>query len=227
MKHSVWVVLFLLVGTAAVVCLTVCLRGPLFPGTASAQAVEQKNEDQKPKGLPPLVVDKSAPLLLEDPPEEDPWDIPTGPVADNIACYCCHANYEEEPFVVYHAKANVGCVKCHGESYDHGDDEDNITPPDVMFPPEKIESNCRECHETHDAPAQEVIARWQERCPDKAKPEEILCMDCHGKHRLESRTVRWDKRTGKLIIRVKVEDVEKAAEESETETPRSELKIEN
>ncbi|MHC4179794.1 MAG: cytochrome c3 family protein, partial [Planctomycetota bacterium] len=211
MKHGLWLALFVLLGIAAVICTTGLLRDGGLSPTAGARAAE-KGKDQKPKGPPPLVVDKNAPLLLEEPPEKDPWDVPVGPVADNIACYCCHANYEEEPFVVYHAKANVGCVKCHGQSYDHRDDEDNVTPPDIMFPPEKIEANCRECHETHDAPAREVIARWQEGCPDKSKPEQILCMDCHGKHRLESRTVRWDKTTGKLIVRQEKGRLKKAAD---------------
>lgn len=195
-------------------------ESPLPNGRAVEQAAEK--QDEKPGGLPPLVVDKSAPLMLEDPPEVDPWAAPFGPVADNLACYCCHANYEEEQFVVYHAKANVGCVKCHGQSYAHRDDENNVTPPDTMFPPETIEANCKECHETHDAPAKDVIARWQERCPKKTKPEELLCMDCHGKHRLELRTVRWDKRTGKLILRSTPQDVSQAAAPAKVKPPPKE-----
>ena len=202
MKYGLCVVLSLLVGIAAVIQTSGLWRDSGLSAAASARAAEKaEKQDQKRKGPPPLVVDKSAPLLLEEPPEEDPWDVPAGAVADNIACYCCHTNYQEDEFVVYHAKANVGCVKCHGPSHAHCDDEDNITPPEVMFPPEKIASNCRECHETHDAPARKVIALWQERCPKKTKPEELLCTDCHGRHRLESRTVRWDKKTGKLIVR--------------------------
>jgi hypothetical protein len=209
MRHGVCVWLVLL-GLAAVVYLAGVPRHVGLPGTASTEAAEK--QDPKPKGLPPLVVEKSAPLLLEEPAKEDPWEVPIGPVADNTACYVCHTNYQEDEFVVYHAQANVGCMKCHGESYAHRDDENNTTPPEVMFPPEKIEPNCRECHATHDAPAKDVILRWQERCPAKAKPEEILCMDCHGKHRLKARTVRWDKKTRKLILRDKQQGVGKAAD---------------
>ncbi len=219
MKYKLWVVLFVPLGIGAAVYTAGVLRDPGLPQTASAEPAEKKQKpagEQKPAGPPPLVIDKSAPLLLEEPPEVDPWDVPTGPVADNLACYCCHANYEEEEFVVYHAKANVGCIKCHGESYDHRNDENNVTPPDIMFPPEKIESNCQECHQTHDAPAKEVITRWQERCPNNAKPEELLCTDCHGEHRLKVRTVRWDKRTRKLLIRGKQQGVEKAADPAKT-----------
>ena len=222
MKYKLWAVLFVPLGIGAAVYTAGVLRDPGLRGTASAEPAEKKQKpagEQKRAGPPPLVIDKSAPLLLEEPPEVDPWDVPIGPVADNLACYCCHDNYREEEFVVYHAKANVGCIKCHGESYDHRDDENNVTPPGIMFPPEKIESNCRECHQTHDAPAKEVITRWQERCPNNAKPEELLCTDCHGEHRLKVRTVRWDKRTRKLIIRVKQQGVEKAAEPAKAKAP--------
>jgi predicted CXXCH cytochrome family protein len=153
---------------------------------------------------PPLVVDKKAPLLLDEPkkPAQDPWDAPTGPVANNQACFVCHGNYQTESMAGVHAKANVGCVKCHGESFAHRDDEDNVTPPDVMFWPEKIEPGCKECHDEHDAPAVKVIARWQECCPAKTDPKSVLCTDCHGKeHRLKVRTVRWDKQTRKLLVR--------------------------
>jgi hypothetical protein len=220
MKYGLGIALVVLLGIAAVVYTADLLRGPGVPGTARAEAAEKpgaepahpqadtRQANTRPADTPlPLVIDKKAPLLLEEAPAKDPWDVPIGPVADNTACYVCHANYQEEEFVVYHAQANVGCVKCHGESHAHRDDENNTTPPDVIFPPEKIEPNCRECHETHDAPAKDVILRWQERCPGKTRPEDILCMDCHGTHRLKARTVRWDKRTRKLILGGKQEGV--------------------
>ncbi len=166
---------------------------------AGAQAAEK--DRQKSGGPPPLVINRDAPLLLEEPPEVDPLDVPIGPVADNTACFVCHTNYEEESFAVVHAKANVGCMKCHGASLDHRDDEDNITPPDVMFAAEKIEANCEKCHEEHDVSPVEIIARWQQCCPYKTDPKTILCTDCHGKHRLKFRTVVWNKRTGELIVR--------------------------
>ena len=156
----------------------------------------EKEPGEKAAGPPPLRVDRSAPLLLGEPGGKR--ESPAGPVADNLACYCCHANYKEEPFAQDHAKADVGCVKCHGPSYAHRDDEDNITPPDVMFPPDRIAQACKPCHAGHDAPAVKVIARWQEQCP-KTEPARIVCTDCHGRHRLASRQVRWDKKTGKLL----------------------------
>lgn len=122
-------------------------------------------------------------------------------LADNSACYVCHGNYKEEPFALAHAKEDVGCADCHGESHDHRNDEDNITPPDKMYAEADIAAACADCHETHDAPAHKVIARWQERCPGKTDPKRLVCTDCHGKHRLEFRTVWWNKKTGELVIR--------------------------
>ncbi len=149
---------------------------------------------------PPLSIED---LLHEELPEasEDEDEI----LADNSACYVCHGNYQEEPFALWHAKEDVGCADCHGESHDHRNDEDNITPPDTMFAAADIAGVCANCHETHDAPAVEVIARWKERCPAKTDPKKLVCTDCHGQHRLKFRTVWWNKKTGELIIRKKGE----------------------
>ncbi len=171
--------------------------------TARADTDGENPTAKKPPGLPPLTVDRGAPLLLEEPEAPDPWATPEGPKADNSACFVCHTNYDEEPMAVLHQKKNVGCIKCHGQSFAHRDDEDNITPPDVMFSAKTINSSCGECHDTHDAPARKVIAKWQERCPAKTNPRDLVCTDCHGQHRLKFRTVWWDKETRKLIIRDK------------------------
>jgi len=213
MRSTVLVVLFASLGFAAVVYTAVGLGEGGLVVTSTAQAAE--NEDQKPKGPPPLVVDKGSPLLLDEPPEVDPLAVPLGPVADNSACFVCHANYEEEEFAHAHAKANVSCMECHGKSLAHRDDEDNVTPPDTMFPPEKIEANCEKCHDEHDVAAVDVIARWQQCCASKTNPEEIGCMDCHGKHRLNHRTVRWNKRTGELIVRETAEGSAEAGASNE------------
>jgi hypothetical protein len=167
-------------------------------GTAMLAAAEKEGE--KPPAPPPLVVTKDAPRLLDEPakPAVPAAGASRGPVADNTACYCCHANYQTESFAQDHAKANVGCVECHGESSAHRNDEDNITPPDVIFAPEDIERNCQKCHDTHDAPAVKVIAMWREKCPARTNPKDLLCTDCHGEHRLKFRTVWWDKKTGQL-----------------------------
>jgi hypothetical protein len=121
------------------------------------------------------------------------------PPADNSACFVCHANYEEESMAVVHAKAGTGCVDCHGPSLAHRNDEDNVTPPDVIYAAAKIDGACRKCHDQHDAPATKVIACWQQRSAGVKDPAQLVCTDCHGEHRLAVRTVRWDKTTRKLL----------------------------
>lgn len=149
---------------------------------------------------PPLKVDRSKPLLLEErKPPAEPKKKPTGPVADNSACFVCHTNYQEESLASVHALEDVGCVRCHGASLAHRNDENNTTPPDKMYPAEAIDPACVECHDTHDAPARKVLARWKERCPEKTDFSRVVCTDCHGEHRLKLRTVRWDKKSGKLL----------------------------
>lgn len=173
-------------------------RGALGPALGADSP--ETNPSEKPKGPPPLKVDRDAPLLLMDAPaEKQPAKAGAGPKADNSACYVCHTNYDGEELVEQHRIANVGCVKCHGESTAHRNDENNITPPDVMFPMEAIDPACMKCHETHDAPARKVLARLAERTPGKKKPDEVVCTDCHGHHRAKLRTVVWDKKTGKLL----------------------------
>jgi formate-dependent nitrite reductase cytochrome c552 subunit len=173
---------------------------PVFVAVLVAGLVGAE-KDNKKSGPPPLKVDKGAPLLLDEAPKPGAGGKPSGPVADNQACHVCHTNYQEEPMAVSHAKANVGCVKCHGESLPHRNDEDNITPPDIIFPAGKIDAACKKCHENHDVAAAKVVARWQERCARRLDPSRVVCTDCHGEHRLKLRTVRWDKETRKLISR--------------------------
>ena len=122
---------------------------------------------------------------------------------DNSACFVCHGNYDGESLALTHAKEEIACVDCHGESHDHRNDEDNITPPEKMYAPDGINKMCGECHERHNVEANKVIARWQERCPAKTDPKKIVCTDCHFEHRLKFRTVWWNKKTGELVIRGK------------------------
>lgn len=151
-------------------------------------------------GPPPLKVDKAAPLLLEG-PTAPPADAPQKPAIPRIMCHDCHGNFLEEPLAVNHAKKEITCVECHGPSEAHKNDESNSTPPDVMFPRDRIAAKCGECHKAHDAPASAVILRWQQRGLQKLNPRELVCTDCHGAHRLKVRTIQWDKKTGKVIPR--------------------------
>ncbi|MFC1635569.1 cytochrome c3 family protein [Planctomycetota bacterium] len=154
-------------------------------------------------GPPPLVVDMDTPLLLDEPVEgEDAVVANTKAAVENTACFVCHANYMTESLASHHGGVNIGCIYCHGESIAHRNDENNTTPPEIMYPAEKIDPYCQGCHGiAHDIPPRMIIARWKERNLDKTKidPYEIVCTDCHGDHRMRIRTVIWDKKSGKLL----------------------------
>ncbi len=184
MKHLAWLAALLIVVMAG--WFAWAADNP--PGTA--------------KALPPLKVDRAAPLLMDEPPAKDqaPLD-PKKPRADNSACFVCHGNFQDEVMVTVHAKENIGCVKCHGFSLAHRNDEDNITAPDKMYASARIDNACRKCHEEHDASARKVIAMFQARFPGNTDPQKIVCTGCHGEHRLKVRSVFWDKETGKLLKR--------------------------
>jgi hypothetical protein len=137
---------------------------------------------------------------------------PPGPVADNSRCFVCHGNYDfdEEKLMFTHAKANIGCVRCHGESSPHSTDEDGLTPPDRMYPLSHVRFNCLGCHDA--SKLVESDKTKKDRADLKEKPdhqsvldgtarEKKFCTDCHGEHRLGHRTRKWDKRTSKLIYR--------------------------
>ncbi len=173
---------------------------------ASAYAILATAAEEKKPALPTLKIDMSSPLLLDDPAEKTDKKVHK---ADNQACYVCHANYQEEELVGWHAVEDIGCVDCHGDSFAHRNDENNTTPPDVMFPASKIDGNCGECHEDHDVPPDKVIARFLERSIKKTDPKTLVCTDCHGHHRLKLRTVVWNKETRELITgkkKTKAED---------------------
>jgi hypothetical protein len=116
-----------------------------------------------------------------------------------VMCNDCHMNYIGEPLALVHAKAGMSCESCHGRSRAHYSDESNSTPPDKMFPADKIDPFCQGCHHSHDVPPGKVIALWMERKSDKTNPDKIVCTDCHGEHRMKVRTIIWDKKTGKRL----------------------------
>jgi len=152
-------------------------------------------------GPPLLVVDSDAPLLLDEPTEEQhaSTGMTTQAVVENAACFVCHANYRSESLANSHAGAEVGCSGCHGQSFAHRNDENNTTPPEKMYTADKIDTFCQGCHKSHDVPPGKVAALWAKRNPDKTDPDKIVCTDCHGDHRMKVRTIIWDKKTGKLL----------------------------
>ncbi|OHB75259.1 MAG: hypothetical protein A2Z25_21835 [Planctomycetes bacterium RBG_16_55_9] len=173
------------------------------PEPISIEAAPVADEIPSPsEGPPPLIVDMETPLLLDDPAEgENATVTNTETAAENSACFVCHANYRGESLAGSHAGVNIGCVDCHGQSMAHRNDENNTTPPEIMYAARKIDPFCQGCHTSHDIPARTVVARWKERGLDKAKadPAKLVCTDCHGDHRMRIRTIIWDKATGTLL----------------------------
>ena len=158
------------------------------------------DETSQQKKLPPLIVDTDSPLMLEEAGKKADPDKEIAPsVLENTACYVCHENYRTEELVAQHADNDVGCVDCHGKSYAHRNDENNTTPPDVMFPRNRIEEGCASCHDSHDVSAAEVVARLRERVPHMSQSQDLACTDCHGYHRLDHRTVVWNRETRELL----------------------------
>jgi hypothetical protein len=118
------------------------------------------------------------------------------PPADNSFCYVCHINYDGEKLARNHERAGIGCAECHGRSYAHSGDENNITPPEIMYPKAKINPSCLHCHPRDKIGEVETHEHVFSGDPGQEKH----CTDCHGKgHRLNIRTVRWDKASGALL----------------------------
>ena len=147
----------------------------------------------KEKQEQPLLLEEK-PLLLEEPLLLLDEDEETGPMADNSRCHVCHINYDDEVLAVTHARADINCEKCHGPSDAHCGDEDNITPPDIMYPAAKIRPFCMGCH-----PKEKIDIAVHKSVMAKPDAKEAICTNCHGEHRLGYRTRKWDKTTGKLI----------------------------
>ena len=133
-----------------------------------------------------LLLDDEPLLLLDDESQADQSD---GPEADNSRCFVCHINYMQEDIAVIHARADIGCAGCHGESDEHIADESwasggNGTAPDIMYPRPKINPFCMGCH-----PKDEIDT--DQHKPLFANIEKMVCTDCHGSHRLEVRKCKW------------------------------------
>ena len=160
----------------------------------AATALEGTGTQQNPLAAITVKTTDEKPLLLLDEPPTQELPPPEGPVADNSRCHVCHMNYAEEELAVLHARANIGCEQCHGPSDAHCGDEDNVTPPDIMYPLEKINPSCMACH-----PKESIDIQEHEPFFDGTAPDKKYCTDCHGNHRLNYRTRRWDKSTGELV----------------------------
>ena len=123
----------------------------------------------------------------------------------NVFCSACHYGFSDEELARTHEKAGVGCERCHGESERHRSDENNITPPEIMYPKAKINPTCMMCHPRHEIRHVEhhkALLAGAKTVFDSADEggKQIYCTDCHAKdHRINVRTIRWKKETGELL----------------------------
>jgi hypothetical protein len=179
MRYYLLVFVLVAISIAGIGCEhTKCVQEPKA-GCESAPEVAKEDEA-------PLLLDDEPLLLLEDEPEAEQSDKPR---ADNSRCFVCHVNYMQEDIAVIHARANIGCAGCHGESDEHIADESwasggNGTAPEIMYPKPKINPFCMGCHK------KEKIDTDQHK-PLFANLKKMVCTDCHGNHRLEIRRCKW------------------------------------
>jgi len=121
----------------------------------------------------------------------------------NLFCSACHYAFDEEELVLNHKLVGIGCERCHGESERHRSDEDNITPPEIMYPKAKINPTCMMCHprgKISRVSYHASLLAGAETIFDKSNGQKKYCTDCHGKdHRINIRTIRWNKATSELL----------------------------
>ena len=120
----------------------------------------------------------------------------------NPFCSACHYAFGDEELARTHEQAGIGCERCHGESERHRSDEDNITPPEIMYPKERINPTCMMCHprnEIKHVSHHQPLLAGAETIFDKPTNQKN-CTDCHAKeHRINVRTIHWNKATGELL----------------------------
>ena len=140
----------------------------------------------------------------------DYYERPAESFVANPFCRACHLDFDEEELALDHELAGIGCERCHGESQRHRSDEENVTPPEIMYPKGRINPTCMMCHPRHEIQhvedhqalltgAKTIFDKTAEGATS-AEDENKYCTDCHGKgHRMKVRTVRWNKATGELL----------------------------
>jgi hypothetical protein len=123
----------------------------------------------------------------------------------NQFCAACHYGFVDEELARTHEKAGIGCERCHGESEPHRSDENNITPPDIMYPKDKINPTCMMCHPRHEikhVAAHTPLLSGAKTIFDSDQSDggKLCCTTCHAEeHRINVRTIRWNKATGELL----------------------------
>lgn len=123
----------------------------------------------------------------------------------NVFCSACHYGFSDEKLARTHELAGIGCERCHGESERHRSDENNITPPEIMYPRAKINPTCMMCHPRHEirlVADHKALLAGAKTVFDSVDEggNKMYCTDCHVMHhRINIRTIRWNKETGELL----------------------------
>jgi hypothetical protein len=155
-----------------------------------------------------LVEQQAGDESVEQPAEEEPAEekAQKETFVANLFCSACHYGFDEEELAISHKLAGIGCERCHGESERHRSDEDNVTPPEIMYPKAKINPTCMMCHPRHEikhVKDHEPLLAGAETIFDPASRtagHEMYCTTCHARqHRIEVRTIQWNKATGELL----------------------------
>jgi len=112
------------------------------------------------------------------------------PLGPNAACYVCHMTFVGEELSQAHLKKKITCIRCHGPSAAHANDENiGATKPDKIFRADEINEFCRPCHKRHNVEPEKVVAEWQSRLAagwvTKETSATVTCTMCHGHHRIE------------------------------------------
>lgn len=181
--------IFLLAAAALIVLPTGCEKGQSDSETKIDATIGKKPA----KNEKPLLLEDDAPLLLDDAPPlllDDPADHADADMADNSRCFVCHINYVQEEIAVIHAKHEMGCNHCHGESDEHIADESwasggNGTAPDKIYAKDKVNPFCLECHSKNKLPEEQHKPVFADSNSKKH------CTDCHGEHLLKERKTKW------------------------------------
>ncbi len=107
-------------------------------------------------------------------------DAPRIAARANAVCMECHIDFETEEIVVVHGIHGVTCVRCHGPSRAHMEDEVRKTKADVTFRGQAMGLFCLTCHE----PGRH--RRVKEHAGELARPlaKRRACTACHGAHQL-------------------------------------------
>lgn len=98
----------------------------------------------------------------------------------NRRCTECHIDFLEEGLTVVHQTHGVTCMRCHGPSQGHIEDEVRRTKPDATFRGPAMETFCLTCHSPGKHRRQALHAANAALPPATRK----TCTECHGEHEL-------------------------------------------